>query len=132
MKKSLIVFAIGALLLAALALWVMKSPARGSVPELVMTGIVLLLVGFALLVGLARLRSHLRREPAEDEFSKAVMNRAAALSFYGSLYLWLAVMYYADRSRLPAHALIGYGIVGMAALFLVCWIWVRFWGMRGD
>lgn len=132
MKKSLIVLALGALLLAALAPWVIENPARGNLPESVLNGIILLLVLFIAFYGLARLRSHRRREPAEDEFSKAVMNRAAALSFYGSLYLWVVVMYLAYRSRLPVHSLVRYGIVGMAALFLVCWVWVRFWGLRGD
>jgi hypothetical protein len=125
MKKTIISFIIVAFLLAALILWALGGGFNGNIQEILMVAGVLIMVGFALLLGVRRVKSHMHKEPAEDELSKQVMMRASSLSFYISLYFWLAVMYISDRSPLPTHSLIGAGIMGMAIIFLFSWIWVK-------
>jgi hypothetical protein len=125
-------FVLGALVLAGLAVWALKGHIAGNIPEITMAGIVLLLVGFALYIGVSRLRSHLRREPGEDELSRKVMVRATSLAYYVSIYLWLFVMYISDKTSLPAHSLIGGGIAGMAVIFLLCWLGVKAFGLKNE
>jgi hypothetical protein len=129
MKRTVVGFVISGLVLAGLAVWALKGHLAGNAGEISMAAIVLVLVGFAVFVGLARLRSHRRHEPAEDEMSRTLMTRASSLAFYVSLYLWLFVMYVSDKTQLASHSLIGAGILGMAVVFLFCWLGVRLFGM---
>jgi hypothetical protein len=130
MKKAIISFVIGSLILAALVLWALKGRMAGNTSEIVMGGIVLVLVGFAVYLGVSRLRSHRRGEPGEDEFSKRVLIKASSLAYYISIYLWLFVMYVSDKTTLEAHSLVGAGILGMAVVFLLCWLGVKAFGMK--
>ena len=132
MKKAIVSFVISALVLAGVALWALKGHIAGNTQEIVMAGIVLVLVGFAVYLGVSRLKSHLRREPAEDELSKRVMRRASSLAYYVSIYLWLFVMYISDKTSLEAHSLVGAGILGMAVIFLLCWLGVKLFGMKNE
>ena len=132
MKRTVIGFVISALVLVSLAVWALKGHISGNTQEIVTAGIVLVLVGFAVFLGVSRVRSHARREPAEDELSRKVMIRASSLAYYISIYLWLFVMYISDKTSLEAHSLIGGGILGMAVVFLLCWIGVKAFGMKNE
>ena len=132
MKRTIVMFVISALVVASLALWAIKGHIAGNIQEMIMVGTSLVIVGFAVYLGLSRLRSHQRQEPAEDELSKKVMMRASSLAYYISIYLWLFVMYISDKTTLEAHSLVGAGILGMAVVFLLCWIGVRTFGMKNE
>jgi hypothetical protein len=130
MKKTIVSFIVSALVLASLALWALKGHLSGNTQEILMAGIVLVLVGFAIYLGVSRVRSRLRREPGEDELSRKVMTRASSLAYYISIYLWLFIMYVSDKTSLEAHSLVGGGILGMAVIFLFCWLGVKALGMK--
>ncbi len=132
MKRTILMFIISALVVASLALWVLKGHVAGNTREMIMVGTALVVVGFAVYLGMSRLRSHHLREPAEDELSKKVMTRASSLAYYISIYLWLFVMYVSDKTSLEAHSLVGAGILGMAVVFLLCWLGVRTFGLKND
>ena len=132
MKKAIVGFVISALVLAGLVLWALKGRVSGDVQEIVNVGIVLVLVGFAVYLGVSRVRSLRRGEPGEDELSRKVMIRASSLAYYISIYLWLFVMYVSDKTTLAAHSLIGAGILGMAVVFLFCWLGVKALGMKNE
>jgi len=130
MKRTVLMFVISALVLATLGLWALKGHLAGNIPEIVQAGIVLLVVGFAVFLGLSRLRSHRLGEPGEDELSKTVMTKASSLAYYVSIYLWLFVMYISDKTTLEAHTLVGSGIAGMAFVFFLCWLCVKLFWMK--
>jgi hypothetical protein len=130
MKKMIVSFVISALVLASLVVWALKGHISGNTQEIVMAGIVLVLVAFAVYLGVSRLRSRLRREPGEDELSRKVMTRASSLAYYISIYFWLFIMYISDKTSLEAHSLVGGGILGMAFIFLLCWLGVKAFGMK--
>ncbi len=132
MKKTIAVFVVSALLLGSAALWALKGRVTGNTQEMLMAAGIFILVGFALFVGLSRMRSHLRREPSEDELSKLVMTKATSLAYYVSIYMWLFIMYISDRTAMPTHSLIGAGITGMALVFLFCWLYVKARGMKNE
>lgn len=85
MKKTIVSFVISALVLASLALWALKGHLSGNTQETLMAGIVLALVGFAVYLGVSRVRSRLHREPSEDELSRKVMTRASSLAYWVSV-----------------------------------------------
>jgi hypothetical protein len=130
MKNPIIIFFISTLILLALILWMLHMPTAANIQEILMTGGVLLLVGFATFIGISRLRSAMRKEPLEDELSKTVMTKAASFAYYISIYLWLVIMYFSDRISLESHSLIGAGIMGMALIFFFSWIGVKLFGMK--
>ena len=132
MKRTIVMFVIIALVVVSLVLWALKGHIAGNTGEMIMTGISLVVVGFAVFLGLSRLRSHRRHEPVEDELSKNVMTRASSLAYFISIYLWLFVMYISDKTTLAAHSLVGAGILGMAVVFLLCWLGVKLFGMKND
>lgn len=132
MKRTALIFVISALIVAGLVLWAVQGHVAGNLPEIVMAGIVLILVGFALYVGVSRLRSLRRKEPAADEMTKKIMARASSLAFYISIYLWLFVMYISDKTKLHPDTLIGAGILGMAMVFLLCWLGMRAFGIKNE
>lgn len=132
MKKTIIIFVICVLLLISVALWVLRGNAKGDTQEILMTGGIFILVGFALFIGISRVRSRLRQEPSEDELSRRVMTKASSLAYYISIYLWLFIMYMSDRTSLPADSLIGAGIMGMALVFFFCWLYLKFAGMKNE
>ncbi len=130
MKKMIVIFVVSTLVLAGMAAWALKGNIEGNTGEIVMAGVVFILVGFAAALGASRLRSRRRGEPAEDELSKRIMTRASSLAYYVSIYLWLFIMYISDKTTLPAHSIVGTGIAGMAVVFLLCWLGVKFFGMK--
>jgi hypothetical protein len=130
MKRTVVVFVVSALILTGLGLWALKGHLSGDIQEIAMAGLLLVVVGFAVFVGLSRLRSRARREPGEDELSRSIMTRASSLAYYISIYLWLFVMYVSDKTTLAADSLVGVGILGMAVVFLFCWLGFKFFGIK--
>jgi len=132
MKKSVIVFIIAALVLITTLTWIFSGSGTVKPMELVNLGVIVIVVLFALFFGYKRLSSARKGEPTEDELSKKVMQRTSSLSYYISLYLWLALMYFSEKLNYEAHTIIGAGILGMAIVFAVCWLVFNFRGIRNE
>ena len=132
MKKALMVFIVAALVLIGTGLWFFSSKTNSDPLELLQYGIIILVVAFAVYLGFKRLGSAKRGEPVEDELSKKILQKASSLSYYISLYMWLAFIYFSDKAELEAHTLIGAGILGMAVIFAVCWLVFNFRGLRNE
>ncbi len=129
MRKSLLVVIVSLLVLATTLLWQVNPIAR-TMWENMQFFIIGVLVCFGLYVGYRRFTSERRGQPAEDEFSKKVLQKTAALSYYVSLYLWLLVMYLSGRYKMETDVLIGGGILGMAVVFAAAWIFFNFRGVK--
>jgi peptidoglycan/LPS O-acetylase OafA/YrhL len=132
MKKAIITFVLAALVVITTVIWILTSRPAISIKEILPLFVLILVVAFAVFVGYKRLKSVRRGEPVEDELSKRIMQKTAAWSFYISLYLWLAVMYFSDKLHLETHTLIGGGILGMAVIFAGCWMVFNFRGMKNE
>jgi len=132
MKKSLLVFVVAGLIMATTLLWVVSSADGLNKPDAIQFGVIGLLVAFAVFVGIMRLKSEKRGEPAEDERSKFILQKSAAWSYYISLYLWVAVLYIKDRISMDTDQLLGTGILGMAISFALCWLVFNFRGIRHE
>ena len=92
--------------------------------------IVFVLVALALIFGIRRFGSERRGEPAEDELSKKIMQKAASTAYYVSLYWLLVLVYLSDSWQKEAESLIGTGILGMAILFALCWVYYKIKGVK--
>lgn len=132
MKKAVIIFIVAALVIAAAILWLMSSSGNFKPSDVTSYAVIILVVGFALFIGFKKLSSARKGEPVEDEMSKKVMRKTAAYSYYISLYLWLALMYFSDKVEYEVHTVIGAGILGMALVFTLCWLVFNFRGVRNE
>jgi len=132
MKRVVVLLVIVALVIFAAVLWFMNIDTAYKPADLIELGVLILIVGFALFAAYKRLTSAKRGEPAEDELSKKIMQKTAALSYYISIYLWLALGFFSDRLKLENHTIIGIGIMGMAVSFAVCWVIINFTGVKNE
>jgi len=89
-------------------------------------------IGFAVFIGVKRLLSFKRGEPVEDELSKKILLKASSISFYVSIYLWLFIMYYSDKTQLESHTIIGMGILGMSIIFAIAWVVTYLRGIKNE
>lgn len=132
MKKSIVALLVSILVLVAVFIWMRVSPEMMSSHEITQIVVIFLLVGFGLFFTWRRFSSTRRGEPAEDEMSKRVMQRASSLSYYISLYLWVFIIYINGRVDIDTEVLIGSGIVGMAVIFALSWIILQIRGNRNE
>jgi len=132
MKKIFPVFMVSFLVLGTIILWFFSSKAPMSVIETGQFAIIILLVGFAVYLGITRLRSVKRGEPAEDELSKRVLQKASSLAYYVSLYLWVAMIFVNDRTKIETEVLLGIGILGMAVIWVALVIFFKVKGLKDE
>ncbi|NLJ43543.1 MAG: hypothetical protein GX431_07775 [Bacteroidales bacterium] len=132
MKKGIAVLIIALLVLITTALWLASTDGVLKPYDALSFGVIIVVIGFALFFGYKRITSVRRGEPAEDEMSRKIIQRTAAVSYYISLYLWVAILFIKDRVSLDTEELIGGGILGMAITFAICWIVLYFRGIRNE
>lgn len=132
MKRTLIIFIVAALVLISFILWTLNTRLSLNIQEVLMIVCGLILVSFAIYTGIRQVRSLKREEVPEDELTKKVMTKASSLSYYISIYLWLLIMYLSDKVKLETHSMIGGGILGMALIFLLCWLVIKKLGLKNE
>ncbi|HBE42048.1 MAG TPA: hypothetical protein DDW27_12740 [Bacteroidales bacterium] len=132
MKKSLIVFIVAGLVLLSAGLWFFTSARDFKPMDLLHFGVILVVVGFALFIGFKRLSNAKRGEPAEDELSKKILQKTAAVSYYISLYIWVFLIFIKDRIEFDTEELLGTGILAMALTYGVTWLIINFRGIKND
>jgi ACR3 family arsenite efflux pump ArsB len=132
MKRILILFVVAATVLVATIIWLTRSGNDIKTAEIVQFGVIFLIIALALFMGYRRIGSHKAGEPQEDEMSKQIMRKSSSISFYVSLYWWLAIGYFSEKLEYETHTVIGAGILGMAAIFAICWVIVYLRGIRNE
>lgn len=130
MNRTIVIFVVAAMVLISMILWILNTQFSINMQGLLMAAVVLIAVGFAIFFGMTRVKSHLGKEPVEDELSRMVLTKASSISYYVSIYLWLFIMYMSDKTTMPTHSLIGAGILGMAILFALSWVAIKMMGIK--
>ncbi len=132
MKKSHTAFIVAGFVFISVGLWFFKSFELLSAMDVLHFGVMTLIVGFAIFIGFKRLRSEKRGEPTEDELSKTVLQRTAAISYYISLYIWVFLIFLKDRVKFETEELLGTGILAMALTFGITWLIINSKGIKND
>lgn len=130
MKKGILTISISVLVFGTVVLWFMNSDSISNIWNLIPFPIIIIAVIFGLVVGINRIKSVQKGQPAEDELSKKLLHRASSVSYYISIYVWLLIMYFSDSIKLETHSLIGAGILAMAIVFVFCWLYFRYFGLK--
>ena len=132
MKRSLLVFIVAGLLIIGVLLWISTLSTILKEIDFLHLGIITALVAFAIFFGIKRIKSERRKEPVEDEMSKKILQKTAALSYYISLYIWVFIIFIKDRIEMDTEEWIGTGVLGMAITFALTWIFFYFKGIKND
>lgn len=132
MKRSTIAFIVTGIVVVTAAMWYFNTDFSSSWGDNSQFVVILILAIFGGIMGYRRLTSEKRGEPAEDEMSKRLLQKASSMSFYISLYLWVAIMYFDGKNIVETEVLFGWGILGMGVIFAICWVVFRFVGIRNE
>lgn len=132
MKKAVLIIVLSFSIILSLGILISNTDVKFSSSEIIQIGSVAILILFARVPAFARIRSKKTGLPAEDEFSKKLIKNAAARSYYFSLYLWLGIMYLNSEGKIDQENILSIGIVGMAVLFGVHWIILKFTGLKDE
>jgi hypothetical protein len=132
MKKSVWTIVLAIFVLISIGIWFFLQKSTVSSPELFQIPILIVIIGFGVFIGVSRFKSVRKGEPAEDELSKKLLTKASSFSFYATLYWLLILMYLSDRIKLETHSILGIGILGMAVLFVLSWIFFKIKGLKDD
>ena len=130
MKKSYLLIIVALAVVFTTGVWFFTTGFAVSQLGVIQFGVIGLLIVFALFIVFSRFKSERRGEPAEDELSKKIMMKASSIAYFISIYFWLGLMYYSDREPDEPRHLIGMGIFGMAVIFAVCWLFIRWRGIK--
>ena len=130
MKNTIVLVILLVLVLLTVILWLGKESL--GLEEITSLGVILAVVGFAVFILIRRIKSWKSGEPHEDELSKKVMLRTSSVSYYISLYFWVFLLWLQDRVEFEQGELIGKGILGMAVIFALSWVYFHFRGVPND
>lgn len=128
MRKAIFIFATVALVIGGMVTYYIYGDFEMNKQELVMLIGLVLVISFAILLAVRRIRSIKKNQPPEDELSKVVLKRASSAAFYISLYSWIAVMFLSEKVEMEVSTLIGAGIMLMAVEFALAWVYFNFFG----
>ena len=85
MTKSVIVFVIPVIVLLTVFVWLLNERLTWNLQELIMIAGIVVVVGFAIFIGISHLHSAARSETPEDELSKKIMTKTSSISLYISI-----------------------------------------------
>lgn len=126
MKRTILIVVIAIMVVVTFILWIAQTELSFDAGTILMVTIAVVILAFAALRVVRGLSDARNQLPAEDELSKMIMLRTGSTAFQLSLFLWLVIGSVEDRIDLEGHTIIGGGILGMAILFALSWIYHRF------
>ena len=135
MKRVFIpVFTLTMVLIIA-GIWIFQTvdPPKDSVAsEIIFVAAIVILFIVSIFLSIKRLKNRKLGLPEEDELSKKIMNKAGAKSFFVSLFLWLTLLYIHNHTTVDTEILFGYGIIGMAFIFITFTIIFSIRGIKDE
>jgi len=132
MRKAIVISVLAVLVLATLVIWMLNSESSISFTAIAMISIQVIVLVYAALFAYKRWNAAKNKLPVEDEMSKKILQRSTAASYHVSLFMWLAMMYFEEDINLERHTLIGAGILGMAVIFGLCWVYYNYFKRSHD
>jgi len=126
MKRTILITVVAVLVVVTFIIWITNTELSfdvGTILMILIPVVILALAGIRLVRGVSDARNQM---PAEDELSKIILLRAGATAFQLSLFLWLVIGGVEDRIDMEGHTIIGIGILGMAILWALSWVYHRY------
>ena len=119
-KTSLILILAGTVTFSV-GLWLYSTEEALTGFEYAIAGSVILIVTASLIIGLKRLKQAKQGFPPEDELSVQIKQKAAAVAFVFSFYIWTMIILFMPDKEIRPTIPIGIGIVATGIVFLGLW-----------
>ena len=124
--RIILIVVVSVLVVATFAIWIANSDISFDFGTILMFVIPVIILVYAVLFLRKRVTDARDHLPAEDELTKMIRLRSGYTSFQISLFLWLVIGGIEDRIEVEGHTIIGAGILGMAVIFALSWIYHRY------
>ncbi len=137
MKKIFIpVFTLTMVLIIA-GIWIFQTvdPPKDSsffASEIIFIVAIVILFITGIFFSIKRIKSKQLGLPEDDELSKKIVRSAGSKSFFASLFLWLAILFVHNNSTVHTGLLFGYGIMGMAFIFIALTMVLNVGGIKDE
>src|SRR5210317_1754328 len=92
------------------------------ISEIIHVGLILILFAIGIWLSVQKQKNERQELPASDELSEMILLKASAYTFFISLFLWLGMLFILNKTSMEAGLLFDYGILGMATIFILCWL----------
>ncbi|WP_439484369.1 hypothetical protein [Cyclobacterium plantarum] len=116
-------FSVAAIILGLMAFWIIKTTKPLNEHAYGIIGAMLLIVGFIIYLGIQALKDAKSGLNPVDELSKTITEKAAAIAFRISIFMWLFGLFALDMflvdSVNKAKFVIAIGMVSMTLIFLI-------------
>jgi len=133
MKKVFLPIFILTWVLVLSGLWIVQpSNSTSSVLEYIFIGVILVLFILGGYFGYGRIKRKKQGLPEDDELSRKVAHKAAAISYYLSLFLWLVLIYIQSHVIINIKWLFSTGMIGMAIIFVISWVIINNRGIKDE
>ena len=123
------------LVIAGILIYQTGTPENGTIfiySEIIHVGTVVLLFILGIYFAVQRIISREKGLPEDDELSKRITQKAAAISFYISLFIWLVLLYILNNTTIDISVLFSYGFIGMSLAFVLSWFLLNHVGIQND
>ncbi|MEQ8477548.1 hypothetical protein [Fulvivirga sp.] len=121
-------FSVAAIILGLMSFWVFKTTKPFNEFAYGIIAVMLLIVGFVIYFGIQALKDAKSGLNPVDELSKTITEKAAAIAFRISIFMWLFGLFALDMfpvdSVNKAKFVIAIGMVGMTLIFLITRIYL--------
>ena len=100
--------------------------------EIIHMGVIIILFILGIIFAAKRIISGQKGIPEDDELSKRIVQKSAALSFYSSLLIWLILLFVGNMKIVDNQLLFGYGFIGMTLVFILSWFVINSKGITDE
>ncbi|GAI79220.1 unnamed protein product [marine sediment metagenome] len=133
MKKVFLPIFILTWVLVLSGLWIVQpGNSTSSLLEYVFIGVLLAFFGLGAYFAYGRIKRKKQGLPEDDELSRKVAQKAAAISYYLSLFLWLVLIYIQSHVIINIKWLFSTGMIGMAIIFIISWVIINNRGIKDE
>lgn len=133
MKKVFLPIFILTWVLVLSGLWIVQpGNSTSSVLEYVFIGVLIIFFISGIFFAYGRIKRKKQGLPEEDELSRKVAQKAAAISYYLSLFLWLVLIFIQSHIIINIKWLFSTGMIGMAIIFVISWVIINKRGIKDE
>ena len=100
--------------------------------EIIHVGIIVILFILGIIFAFKRISSGQKGFIEDDELSKRIVQKSAALSFYSSSLIWLILLFVGNMNIIDKQILFSYGFIGMTLIFVLSWFVVNSKGLTDE
>ncbi|MFC2188241.1 hypothetical protein ACFCT7_13060 [Fulvivirgaceae bacterium LMO-SS25] len=119
---AIVKFSVAAFILGLMGYWIFKTSQPFNEYAYSIMGVMLLIVGFVIYSGIQALKDAKSGLSPVDELSNKITERAAAIAFRVSIYMWLFGLFVLEMFNIDsvnkAKFVIAIGMIGMTLIFL--------------